>query len=50
VEAYKRGIDRTLLRENLRRTPEERLRRLADLYVFAAELRRAGRLLRGRDG
>ena len=27
VEAYKPGIDRTLLIENLRLTPEERLRR-----------------------
>ncbi len=25
IEAYKKDIDRTLLRENLRRTPEERV-------------------------
>jgi hypothetical protein len=25
IEAYKAGIDMTLIRENLRRTPEERL-------------------------
>jgi hypothetical protein len=42
VEAYKRGVDRTLLRENLRRTPEQRLLRLMELQGFAAELRRAG--------
>lgn len=43
VEAYKPGIDRTLLVENLRRTPEERLRNLMALQRFAEELRRAAR-------
>ncbi len=43
VDAYKRHVDRTLLRENLRRSPEERLRRLAELQRLAAELRRARR-------
>lgn len=42
VEAYKAGIDRTLLVENLRRSPEERLRNLMALQRFAIELRRAG--------
>ncbi len=42
IEAYKRGVDRTLLRENLRRTPDERLRELVRLQRFADELRRAG--------
>jgi hypothetical protein len=42
IEAYKEGIDRTLLRESLRRTPEERLRALMALQRFATELRRAG--------
>jgi hypothetical protein len=42
IEAYKRDVDRTLLRENLKRTPEERLRRLMELQAFAEELRRAG--------
>jgi hypothetical protein len=42
VEAYKPGIDRTLLAENLRRSPEERLRNLMALQLFAEELRRAG--------
>jgi hypothetical protein len=46
VEAYKREIDRTLLRENLRRTPEERLTQLMHLQAFAEELRRAGRQAR----
>lgn len=42
VEAYKRDIDRTLLRENLRRTPDERVRELVRLQRFADELKRAG--------
>ncbi len=43
IELYTRDLDMTLLRENLRRTPEERLLRLMELQRFAAELRRAGR-------
>ena len=46
VEAYKKDVDRTLLRENLRRSPEERILALMELQRFAAELRRAGRELR----
>jgi hypothetical protein len=46
IEAYKAGIDRTLLRESLKRTPEERLRKLMELQQVAEELRRAGRKLR----
>jgi hypothetical protein len=42
VEEYKEGIDRTLIRENLRLTPHERLVRLDELYRFAAEVRAAG--------
>ncbi|HXA17133.1 MAG TPA: hypothetical protein VN380_09090 [Thermoanaerobaculia bacterium] len=45
-EWYKAGIDRTLIRENLRRTPEERLRALEQLQRFAEELRRGGREMR----
>jgi hypothetical protein len=43
IEAYKAGIDRTLLRENLKRTPGERLDLLGDLLEFHLELRRAGK-------
>jgi len=43
IEVYKRDIDRTLLRENLRLTVEERFRKLQQLQRFAAELRRAHR-------
>ncbi|MFN8095417.1 MAG: hypothetical protein U0599_24915 [Vicinamibacteria bacterium] len=48
VEAYKKDVDRTLLRENLRKTPDERVRDLVRLLAFADELRRAGREATGR--
>ena len=47
IEAYKAGIDRTLLRENLQLTPEQRLVQLMKLQEFAEELQAAGR--RGRS-
>ncbi len=43
IDAYKPGVDVTLLRENLKLTPDQRLRRLVDLQRVAEELRRAGR-------
>ena len=43
IEAYQKDIDRTLLRENLKLFPEERIRKLIELQRFAIELRRAGR-------
>jgi hypothetical protein len=43
IEAYKTGVDRSLIRENLRRSIEERLEALAALQEFAEELHRAGR-------
>ncbi|MDF2772373.1 MAG: hypothetical protein K0S86_1867 [Geminicoccaceae bacterium] len=43
VEAYKRDIDRTLLRENLEKSVEERLTTLVALQRLAEEARRAGR-------
>lgn len=43
VEAYKKDIDRTLIRENLRRSVEERFLNLMALQRFAEELSRAGR-------
>lgn len=46
IEAYKRDIDLTLLRENLKLTPEQRLLKLQDFVRFAAELREAGRRAR----
>ena len=46
IEAYKRDVDRTLLRENLKLTVDERFRKLQELQRFAAELRRAGHAAR----
>jgi hypothetical protein len=46
VEAYKAGIDRTLIRERLKRTPAERADDLVALARFAEELGRAGDGLR----
>lgn len=43
IEVYKKDIDRTLLRENLRRSVEDRFLNLMELQRFAQELRRAGR-------
>lgn len=48
VRAYLAGVDRTLIRKNLRLTPEERLRQLMALQEFAEELARAGREARRR--
>jgi hypothetical protein len=42
VEAYMRDVDRTLLRENLKLTPAQRLDKLVNFSEFAAELRAAG--------
>jgi transcriptional regulator with XRE-family HTH domain len=41
VAAYKADIDRTLLRENLAKTPEQRVESLQALQRLAAEARRA---------
>jgi len=43
IEAYKQHVDRSLIRENLRRSVEERFQRFIELRGFAVELRRAGR-------
>jgi hypothetical protein len=42
-----RDVDRTLLRENLKLTPAQRLEKLANFSSFAANLRQAGRRFRG---
>ena len=43
IEAYKKDVDRTLIRENLKLSVEQRFRKLMALQRFAEELRRAGR-------
>ncbi len=47
IEAYKMHVDRSLLRQNLMRTPEERWANLAAAARLAEELRRAGAKARG---
>jgi hypothetical protein len=46
IEGYKKDIDRSLLRENLRRTVAERLARLLEPQRLAEEARRAGKARR----
>ena len=48
IEAYKKDIDVTLIRENLKLTPEDRARKLMALQRAAEEFRRAGRAARAR--
>ena len=43
IEAYRKDIDRTLIRENLKLTVEQRFEKLARLMALAEELRKAGR-------
>jgi hypothetical protein len=45
VEELKKDVDRTLIRENLKLTAEQRLRKLMSHQRFVDELRRAGREL-----
>ncbi|HMF56487.1 MAG TPA: hypothetical protein VK619_09095 [Pyrinomonadaceae bacterium] len=42
IEFYKRDVDRTLIRANLRLSVEERFDQLMRMQEFAEELRRAG--------
>lgn len=49
VEEYKKSVDRTLLRENLKRSVEERFLNLMELQRFAEELRRSTRRERKRS-
>ena len=46
VEAYKKDIDRTLLRRNLKLSVAERLANLVALQRLAEEARKAGRAAR----
>ena len=47
IDAYKKDIDRTLIRENLKLTVEQRFLQLMRLQEFALELQAAGRRARG---
>jgi len=46
IEAYKKDVDRTLLRENLKLTVEERFLKFEQFWKYAQELREAGRKAR----
>ncbi len=46
IEAYKKDVDATLIRENLRLTVDQRFQQLMKLQEFAEDLRRAGRKAR----
>jgi hypothetical protein len=46
IEAYKKDVDVTLIRENLRLTVDQRFQQLMKLQQFAEELQRAGRKVR----
>jgi hypothetical protein len=43
IDLYKRNVDRSLLRDRLKRTPEERLIDLMRMQRLAEEVARAGR-------
>jgi hypothetical protein len=45
IEVYKKDVDRTMIRQNLQLTVEERLLNLENFVLFAGELRAAGKLL-----
>lgn len=49
IEAYRKDIDRTLIRENLRLTVDQRFQQLMELQRFAEELQNAGRKARQRQ-
>lgn len=46
IEAYKKDVDRTLLIENLKLTPQERSEKFADFMELAYEMRAAGERMR----
>ena len=46
IDAYKKDVDVTLIRENLRLTVDQRFQQLMKLQQFAEDLRRAGRKAR----
>lgn len=50
VEVYKRDVDRTLLRENLKLTVEERFQRFQAFMEGVATLRNAGARTREHTG
>ena len=48
IEAYKKDVDRTLLRENLRLTPQQRIEKLVSFMRSLDRLREAAKSGRSR--
>jgi len=48
IEALKRDVDMSLLRRNLKLTPQQRIDQLIEMQRFAVELAEAGRKARAR--
>ena len=46
LEAYKESVDRTLIAENLKLTPDERVRKMISVLRFVDEVRRSSPLNR----
>jgi len=46
IEAYKKDVDRTLIRENLKLTHDERLRKMIAMLEFIEEIRRSSGMKR----
>ncbi|EPG66873.1 hypothetical protein ACE5IS_15485 [Leptospira wolffii] len=43
IDLYKKDLDLSLIRESLKLTPTERIRRLEELQLVAEEMKRAGK-------
>jgi len=46
IEAYKKDVDRTLLQENLKLSPQERFEKFERFMEYVFELRAAGQAVR----
>jgi len=46
IEAYKKDVDRTLLRENLKLSAEERVKKMIAVLRFADEVRASRKVAR----
>lgn len=49
IERYKKDVDMSLLKENLKLTPEERIVRMLEIREFMLEVRRAGEARRRKN-
>lgn len=43
IEAYKKDVDRTIIRENLRLTVDQRVQKMISVLRFAEQLRATGK-------